>query len=338
MKKNNNNDEKIHRRTYRYPPSKTSPSIQSINVDPTKTVGTYVKPGKDWDALVKDPNVWVIDTRNNYEIEVGTFQNAINPNTECFQEFPSWLRNAAKICNYDNDDDDVKKMGENNDKNESSIDKDNEDGHEKQKQPNITPNPKAIAMFCTGGIRCEKATSYVLSAKLFPENVPIYHLEGGILAYLDNIKDDDDEKTKEEEENTCTFNGECYVFDHRVAVGKGCKETKNYKMCFGCRKPLSLEEIKQHYDDNGGGGGGEEKKSGDGGGNATATTSSDYIPGVCCPRCRKNATDKQRFMERQKQIEIAKKRGVEHMHDPKELGGGDNGSAAATADDDEVAA
>merc|ERR1719296_242564 len=112
--------------------------------NPSKQVGEHITP-KEWDTLLDDPNVLVIDTRNTYEIQMGTFQHAINPNTLHFRDFPSWFNQLSNNC-------------------------------EEQ--------PRAIAMFCTGGIRCEKATSYALCNQLFDNNVPIYHLQGGILSYL----------------------------------------------------------------------------------------------------------------------------------------------------------
>jgi len=156
-------------------------------VDPNETVGTYVDPA-DWNALISDPDVVLIDTRNDYEVEIGTFDGAINPDTQTFREFPAWV--------------------------EANKDRLNK--------------PK-VAMFCTGGIRCEKASSYMKSAGY--ENV--FHLKGGILKYLETI---DEAKSK--------WNGDCFVFDQRVAVKHGLEES-DYDQCYACRYPLT-EADKSH--------------------------------------------------------------------------------------------
>jgi UPF0176 protein len=150
-------------------------------VDPSCQVGTYVEP-KDWNALITDPEVTVVDTRNAYEISVGTFQGAQNPQTDSFREFPAYV------------------------------------------QQNLDPagSPK-IAMFCTGGIRCEKASAYLLS-KGFQQ---VYHLKGGILKYLEEVPADDS-----------LWQGECFVFDQRVAIQHGL-EAGTHKMCFSCGHPVS---------------------------------------------------------------------------------------------------
>lgn len=153
--------------------------------NPNKVVGTYVEP-EQWNELLKDPEVVVIDTRNKYETSVGTFENAIDPGTDCFRQFPEYVKN------------------------------------------NLDPKKhKKVAMFCTGGIRCEKASSYMLDQGF--ENV--YHLKGGILRYLENVP---------EEENL--WHGECFVFDQRVAVSENL-EVGEYDQCHGCRHPLSPEEM-----------------------------------------------------------------------------------------------
>jgi UPF0176 protein len=145
-------------------------------VDPTVSVGKYVKPGKDWDALLMDPDVVVIDTRNRYETEIGTFVNAVDPDTFSFTEFPSWMQKFASGIKDERD----SKTGL---KESTKLAVSNDDGAanaiDRPKQ--LNRKPKAVAMFCTGGIRCEKSTSFVLSRKFFPEDVPVYHLEGGIL-------------------------------------------------------------------------------------------------------------------------------------------------------------
>jgi len=198
-------------------------------VSPTKKVGKYVKP-QDWNALISDPDTVVIDTRNNYEVDIGTFRNAINPKTQTFREFPDYV------------------------------------------DANLNPKTtKKIAMFCTGGIRCEKATSLMLE-KGFDE---VYHLQGGILKYLENVP-------KEES----LWSGECFVFDQRVAVTQGLQEGQ-YDQCYACRHPLSPDEMESNH----------------------------YVKGVSCPYCQDKLTDdkKASVIERQKQIELAKLRGEVHI-------------------------
>ena len=198
-------------------------------VSPIKKVGQYVKPS-DWNQLISDPDTIVIDTRNGYEVDIGSFKGSINPNTETFREFPKY------------------------------IDK------------KLTPNKdKKIAMFCTGGIRCEKATSLMLE-KGFNN---VYHLQGGILKYLEEVP-------KEES----LWEGECFVFDQRVAVTHNLLEG-DYDQCYACRHPLSPNEIK----------------------------SSEYSPGVSCPYCYNKLTSEKRnsVLERQKQILLAKARGESHI-------------------------
>jgi UPF0176 protein len=155
-------------------------------IDPNHSVGTYIKP-KDWNNLINDPDVILIDTRNNYEYEIGSFKGAINPNTETFREFPSFTKNSLKQY-----------------------------------------QDKKIAMFCTGGIRCEKSTAYLKSEGF--ENV--FHLQGGILKYLEEVK---------EEESL--WEGECFVFDDRVAVKHNLEQGK-YDQCHACRFPITEEDTK----------------------------------------------------------------------------------------------
>ncbi|GAB4361665.1 MAG: rhodanese-related sulfurtransferase [Oricola sp.] len=152
--------------------------------DPTKIVGTYVDP-RDWNALISDPGTIVVDTRNDYEYAIGTFEGAVDPHTRTFREFPEWVRR------HDNE-----------------------------------LRGRKIAMFCTGGIRCEKATAFVRSLG-FEE---VYHLKGGILKYLEEVP---------EEESL--WRGDCFVFDERVAVGHGLKPG-DYTLCRACRHPLTPEE------------------------------------------------------------------------------------------------
>ncbi len=198
-------------------------------VDPNEAVGTYVE-ADSWNALISDPDVVLIDTRNDYEVEIGTFKGAINPDTQTFREFPDWLK----------------------------------------KNPQISPNTK-VAMFCTGGIRCEKASSFMKNQGF--ENV--YHLKGGILKYLET-----------QHESDSLWEGDCFVFDQRVAVTHGLKQGK-YDQCFACRYPITQAD----------------------------KSSPQYIKGVSCPRCHDSmdAAQKARFRERQKQIELAKSRGQTHI-------------------------
>lgn len=199
--------------------------------DPTKIVGTYVDP-EDWNELITDPDTVVIDTRNDYEIKVGTFQNAINPETDAFREFPDWVK-----------------------RNENLL------------------KGKKIAMFCTGGIRCEKSTAYVKSLGYDD----VFHLKGGILKYLEKVP-----------EEQSTWDGECFVFDERVAVKHGL-ELGDHKLCRACRHPLSPEDLR----------------------------SDKFVAGVSCHHCydKYSEADRARFAERQKQSELAAKRGKRHIGD-----------------------
>lgn len=155
-------------------------TLGMTDIDPEQQVGTYVAP-ENWNNILEDKEIIVIDTRNIYEIAIGTFKGAINPNTHFFREFPDYVKNY------------------------------------------LNPNKhKKVAMFCTGGIRCEKASSYLLK-KGFKE---VFHLKGGVLNYLKNIS-----------KSQSLWQGECFVFDERVAV-KHKLEKGNYKMCKGCGYPL----------------------------------------------------------------------------------------------------
>ncbi|WP_281648135.1 rhodanese-related sulfurtransferase [Parendozoicomonas sp. Alg238-R29] len=153
-------------------------------IDPRKTVGTYVEP-KDWNALISDPDVVLVDTRNDYEVQVGTFKGAVNPNTETFREFPAYV-------------------AENMDKN----------------------TQKKVAMFCTGGIRCEKSTAF-MKEQGFEE---VYHLKGGILKYLEEVPQKD-----------TLWDGECFVFDDRVTVNHQL-EKGGYDQCNACRLPITEQD------------------------------------------------------------------------------------------------
>lgn len=198
-------------------------------IDPNHVVGTYVKPA-DWNALISDPDVLLVDTRNDYEVNIGTFKGAINPETETFREFPDYV----------------------------------------EKHLNPEKNKK-VAMFCTGGIRCEKSTAY-LKEQGFDE---VYHLEGGILKYLEDVPQEDS-----------LWQGECFVFDNRVAVNHQL-EHGSYDQCYACRYPI-LEEDKQRP---------------------------EYEQGVSCHHCFDKHTEaqKQRFQEREKQARLAAARGEAHI-------------------------
>jgi UPF0176 protein len=198
-------------------------------IDPNQVVGTYVKP-KDWNALISDPEVLLVDTRNDYEIEIGTFKNAVNPNTTTFREFPDYV--------------------------EKNLDKNKH---------------KKVAMYCTGGIRCEKSTAY-LKEQGFEE---VYHLEGGILKYLEEVPSTE-----------TMWQGECFVFDGRVAVNHDLEQGQ-YDQCFACRFPITEAEKESEH----------------------------YIEGVSCHRCYDKVTDAQRsrYAERQRQIGLAASRGEAHI-------------------------
>lgn len=198
-------------------------------IDPRQVVGTYVEP-EDWNQLISDPEVTLVDTRNYYEYEVGSFKGALDPATESFRDFPAYVK------------------------------------------ANLDPaKHKKVAMFCTGGIRCEKSTA-LLKEQGFEE---VYHLKGGILNYLEKVP-----------ESQSLWQGECYVFDNRVAVNHALQKG-SYDLCHGCRHPIT-EADKQ---------------------------SPQFQQGVCCPRCHHQLTDEQRrrFEERQRQIELAKQRNDVHI-------------------------
>ncbi|NNF80047.1 MAG: rhodanese-related sulfurtransferase [Rhizobiales bacterium] len=204
-------------------------TLGAPEADPTCQVGTYVEP-KDWNDLISDPDVVLIDTRNAYEVEIGTFKGAVDPVTASFREFPEFVKNHA----------------------------------------GLGTKPK-VAMFCTGGIRCEKASSYML-AHGFDE---VYHLKGGILKYLETVP-----------EKESLWEGECFVFDERVSVKHGLNEG-SYDMCHACRFPIT-----------------EKDKASD-----------KYQKGVSCPRCwaEKSEAQKERYAARQRQMELAEKRGEVHL-------------------------
>ena len=198
-------------------------------VDPKREVGTYVAP-EEWIALIEDPEVLLVDTRNDYECAIGTFKGAIDPNLQTFREFPDWVAENLDPAQH-----------------------------------------KKVAMFCTGGIRCEKASSYLLEQG-FDE---VFHLKGGILKYLEKVP-----------ENGTQWEGECFVFDERVAVDHHL-EKGSYDQCFACRHPVSDEDM----------------------------ASPLYVKGVSCPHCADSKTSEQRerFAERQKQMDLARERGETHI-------------------------
>ena len=199
------------------------------DVLPHRRTGTHVPPA-EWNALIDDPDVLVIDTRNHYEVEVGTFPGAIDPGTDSFREFPEFAAELAR----------------------SSRD-------------------RPLAMFCTGGIRCEKATALMLELGF----TDVYHLQGGVLSYLQEIPPGQNR-----------WNGECFVFDTRVAVDRDLAEG-GYVQCHACRRPLSSEDI----------------------------TSADYREGVYCPHCinQLDADRAVRLEERRKQVALAAERGARHI-------------------------
>jgi UPF0176 protein len=196
---------------------------------PHQKTGTHVPP-EEWNQLIEDPKVLVIDTRNHYEVDVGTFPNAIDPGTDSFRQFPGFAKELA----------------------ESSKD-------------------RPLAMFCTGGIRCEKATALMLELG-FDE---VYHLQGGILNYLLEMPADESR-----------WDGECFVFDTRVAVDRDLAEG-GYVQCHACRRPLSTEDLE----------------------------SPDYREGVSCPQCinELEADRAERLEERRRQVMLARDRGDTHI-------------------------
>ena len=199
------------------------------DLDPASNAGEYVEP-QDWNALISDPDVLVVDTRNDYEVAIGTFDGALDPETASFRDLPNWVDDNLDLSKH-----------------------------------------RKIAMFCTGGIRCEKSTA-LLKSKGFDE---VYHLRGGILRYLETVP---------EEESL--WRGECFVFDQRVSVKHGLEEG-SYDMCHACRMPLTDEQKEIPL----------------------------FKPGVSCPHCHDDQTEQQRerFAERQKQMQLARARGEDHI-------------------------
>lgn len=198
-------------------------------IDPRQLVGTYVAP-QQWNDLINDPEVLLIDTRNQYEVAVGAFANAVNPHTTTFREFPQYVSQYL--------------------------------------DPSVH---KKVAMYCTGGIRCEKSTAY-LKQQGFEE---VYHLQGGILKYLEEIPQEES-----------LWKGECFVFDERVTVNHQL-EKGSYDQCHACRLPISEEDKSSEY----------------------------YQQGISCPACYhdRSEEDKARYREREKQMQLAETRGETHI-------------------------
>lgn len=205
-------------------------------ISPTRRVGQYVRP-KDWNALISSPDVVLVDTRNDYEVEIGTFKGALDPNIQSFSQLPGWVQQAKEL------------------------------------EARNGKKPK-VAMFCTGGIRCEKSTSLMLEHG-FEE---VFHLQGGILKYLEEVPPEQS-----------LWEGECFVFDERVSVGHGLKPGP-HELCRCCREPLP----------------------------PGAKTSPLFELGVSCPRCHAHTSEVQKnsARERQKQWEIAKARQINHIGTP----------------------
>lgn len=204
-------------------------------VNPARMAGTYVTP-QEWNSLLDDPDVVFVDVRNDYEVALGTFKGALNPETKSFSDFPKWVA----------------------------------------EQEQLRRKPK-VAMFCTGGIRCEKSTAFMRMAG-FDE---VYHLQGGILKYLEVVP-----------EAESRWEGECFVFDERVAIGHGLKPGR-YELCRSCRLPISDED----------------------------KTSPHFIAGVSCPKCYENRSEEKKrgLAERHRQVELAKQRNDAHIGVRQEL-------------------
>jgi UPF0176 protein len=198
-------------------------------IDPVADAGTYVRPA-DWNALIDDPDTVVIDTRNAYEVGIGTFRGAIDPGTDSFRAFPQWVRDH----------------------------RDSWAG-------------KRVAMFCTGGIRCEKATALMKAEGA----TDVYHLDGGILRYLEEVPAAESR-----------WQGECFVFDERVAVGHALAPG-THALCRGCRMPVSPAD----------------------------RASPLFVDGVSCPRCHdaRDAAQREAAAERHRQVRLADARGEAHV-------------------------
>ncbi len=218
---------------------KIKPEIVTMgqpDLDPAQNAGTYVAP-EDWNALIADPDTLVIDTRNDYEGAVGAFRGAVQPNTRGFRDFPDWWRNEGRAL--------MDRRG-----------------------------PVKVAMYCTGGIRCEKSTAFLKAEGV----TDVHHLHGGVLRYLETVPQADS-----------LWEGECFVFDERVAVGHNLTPG-THTLCRGCRMPVS----------------------------EAGRASPNYLEGVCCDRCHGTRDEDRRagYAERQRQMELARKRGRPHIGSP----------------------
>jgi UPF0176 protein len=202
-------------------------------IDPAANAGTYVDPN-DWNALIDDPDTIVIDTRNDYEVSIGSFAGAINPMTGTFRDFPEWFARERKRL-----------LG--------------------------TEKPPKVAMFCTGGIRCEKASAFLKKEGL----EDVFHLKGGILAYLEQVPEEESQ-----------WQGECFVFDQRVAVGHALS-AGTHELCFACRRPVSPSDKQSPL----------------------------YEAGVSCAACHGERDDEQRasYRERHRQELQAAREGRAHV-------------------------
>ncbi|CAD6334186.1 unnamed protein product [Miscanthus lutarioriparius] len=214
-------------------------------VTPTKMVGKYVKP-KDWNNLISDPDTVVIDVRNMYEIRIGKFKKAVDPCTNSFREFPTWVDDQFQLVESNTQGSGVDDSGTGEPAADLNASK-------------FKQLPR-VAMYCTGGIRCEKASSFLLG-KGFKE---VYHLEGGILKYLEEIP-----------KAESLWEGECFVFDKRVSVEHGLAQG-THKLCYGCKQPVSDEDME----------------------------SPEWEYGVSCPYCfaTKSEEEKERARARQRQF------------------------------------
>ncbi len=203
------------------------------DIDPRASSGTYVEPS-EWNALISEPDTIVIDTRNDYEVALGTFEGAIDPKTPSFRDFPDWFRRERETL-----------LG--------------------------AGRPPKVAMFCTGGIRCEKSTAFLKQEGI----EEVYHLQGGILKYLETVPQDES-----------LWRGECFVFDQRVSIGHGLAEG-GHRLCHACRRPISADDC----------------------------ASPLYEAGVSCSACHSERTEEQRasYRERQRQEMLAMAKGRVHV-------------------------
>lgn len=207
-------------------------SLGVPEADPTSAVGRYVPPD-EWNALLQDPEVLVIDTRNQYEVAIGSFQNAHDPQLERFRDFPDYVHRHLDPQRH-----------------------------------------RRVAMFCTGGIRCERASSFMLQQG-YEE---VYQLQGGILKYLEEVPAE-----------ASLWQGDCFVFDERVAVSHGLAPGR-HELCRGCRHPISAADKQRP----------------------------EYQPGISCPHCyhRRSEAHYRRAAERWRQVRLARNQGRSHLRQP----------------------